>query len=241
MGACGVDAAAVQHTGNGVLKCGCLHINLAAVCNDGAVCAVVHMGIDLGRCEFEFDASAGSEGDFDGFCSAEQGCASLGFDFSFVGDLGSQQCNIAAACVYGALVAHFGGAAVAFKVHVAGQKVAVCDAQRAGCERRSADAAVFAKENPIRIDEYNVAVGFDLTQYGAGLCANHAVQQHGCFGWLGDINPGVRCDIEALPMDDGFVAALNHVQLRRAGVPDGYLAMLYCGARRKTLRPTELT
>ena len=127
-----------------------------------------------------------------------------------------------------------------FELHVAVHELCVRDAQCAGSERAGADTAVFAKEDAVGVDENDLPVGVELTEDGAGLLTDDAVQEHRGTAGLDHIDASLGADVEALPVDDRFVAALIDAQLSGVGLAQGDMALLNGCACGQGLGPSAL-
>ena len=181
---------------------------------------VFNQGADGGRVDFYIQQSvcARLQGDFVA-CGQGHG-AQLGPKDAVVADGGGQQGN--AAAVLGGeftLVGDAAGGAVAGEGVVAVVEVGIGDVHRRCDEATDIDLAALAKHDAIRVDEPHLAVGVQLPVDVAGIAGGDAVQGDGAGVRLLEGDGCIFADVEAGPVDDGFLAALLDLHLA-AGLVD---------------------
>ena len=217
----GVDAAALEDAGHGVVECRCLHVHLPAFGHEGAALGVGHCGVDAAGAEFELDAATAADWDLDRLGCGQVGGAALRLNLAFVAHAGAQERHVTARGFDAALVDHCGCAAAPLKLVIARHEVGVCDAQGGRREAVGVDAAVFAKEHAIGVDQDHLAIGIELAQNLAGVGAGHAVEHDGVCARLGDVDFGVLANVKGGPVHNCFGGALVDVHDGAVGVDAG--------------------
>ena len=143
--------------------------------------------------------------------------AELCDDDTFVADFGREQGY--EAVQRGADVAFVddtAAAAVAAELELAGHEIGVFDVARGGHQRTHIHRCALAKVDAVRVDKIDLAVGGDLAQNLARVAVEHTIQRGAATGGLLVVDLRLRADVEGVPVDDGAVAALVHIQVRAA-------------------------
>ena len=208
-----VDQAIGHDAGRMVVQCGCLHVNLPTIGDDGARLALLDACIDLRWGQNQLDASCATHRHLDGFRSPQQRSSTLGFDFAFVVHRCAQKRDITTCRFNGALVHHRSRAAITLVKHIASHEVRIRDAKRGGSETRRIDAAVFSKQHAVGVDQDHMAIGLQLSKNLTGTLTQHAVKQYRLGIGLDDLHLGLRADVKTLPIDGRALCRLMNGEL----------------------------
>ncbi len=102
-----------------------------------------------------------------------------------------------------------------------GEEIVVADVQRGGDQAADVEARRGTEEDALRIDQEHAAVGRQAAEDRRGIAADDAVEHHRAAAGLHELHAVALADREALPVDDGLVAALGDELLRGRGIVDG--------------------
>jgi hypothetical protein len=143
-------------------------------------------------------------------------------DCAFVGNSGTDQGHKAAwRCFNRPLVHHACRAAVALEFVAAVYEVGITQAKGTGRETAGSDRAVFAKDDAVGVEQNHLAVGRELAKNLAGIIANDSVEQYRRGAGLRDADGRTSANVEALPVDAGFVGALADAHFGAIGADGG--------------------
>ena len=107
-----------------------------------------------------------------------------------------------------ALLGNAAGGAIAVEAKLAGQEIFVTDIQGGSHQPPHVHLAAGTENDPGRIDDIDLPVGIELAVDLAGLAGQHPVEGHARSRRLVESDARLAANIEALPVDNGLIAAL---------------------------------
>ena len=133
------------------------------------------------------------------------------------------------------------GAGYRAEVELPVEEVLVRDTEGRGEQARDIDTRALAENDPIGVEQEDLAVGDQLPQNRRGVDARDAVQGHSALSGLYEPDELIDIDAEPVPVDDGAIAGLIDDGLDVVGLGDGRIAPNHSAARgrRPNLNETQ--